>query len=338
MTVTLKDIAAAAGVSIGTVERALKRKGRINPQVAERIRNLAEEMDYQPNKIASGLVNRNRKFKFAVVFHMEGNDFWNEVIKGIHKAEREIRDYGISVKLYFGKNFDAQIQLELIEQAITDGANAIVIIPINSPLIRKKLKELGQANFPIVFLTNYLNRVPCLTSIHCDYFRSGRIAAMLIRQLSCSKGEVLAFLPSPVLLGNNYRSNGIQTYFKENPPSLILREIVELSGNPESDQRLILDKMKEYPSVSYVIYNGDANIFLSALSCVQRTIIPVLFDLSADGKQALIDGRIMSVITQAPKEQGYQAINVLFQYFISNTEPKKEILMDSHILFKECID
>lgn len=338
MAVTLKDIATAAGVSIGTVERALKRKGRINPQVAERIRNLAEEMDYQPNKIASGLVNRNRKYKFAVIFHMEGNDFWNEVIKGIHKAEREIRDYGISVKLYFGKNFDAQIQLGLIEQAIAEGSNAIVIIPINSPLIRKKLKELGQSNFPIVFLTNYLNRVPCLTSIHCDYFRSGRIAAMLIRRLSGVQGEVLAFLPSPVLLGNNYRSNGIQAYFRENCSDLVLKEIVELSGNPESDQHLILEKMSGSPSVNYVIYNGDANIFLSALDCIKRPITSVLFDLSADSKLALIDGRIMSVITQAPKEQGYQAINVLFQYFISNTEPKKEILMDSQILFKECID
>ena len=44
MPTTLKDIAAAAGVSIGTVERALKNRDRINPQVAERIRQIAKEM------------------------------------------------------------------------------------------------------------------------------------------------------------------------------------------------------------------------------------------------------------------------------------------------------
>ena len=33
---TLKDIAAAAGVSIGTVDRALKDRGRVNPQVAQK--------------------------------------------------------------------------------------------------------------------------------------------------------------------------------------------------------------------------------------------------------------------------------------------------------------
>lgn len=36
---TLKDIAAAAGVSIGTVDRALKDRGRVNPQVAQHIKD-----------------------------------------------------------------------------------------------------------------------------------------------------------------------------------------------------------------------------------------------------------------------------------------------------------
>ena len=40
---TLKDIAAAAGVSIGTVDRALKDRGRVNPQVAQHIKDLAKE-------------------------------------------------------------------------------------------------------------------------------------------------------------------------------------------------------------------------------------------------------------------------------------------------------
>ena len=97
---TLKDIAAAAGVSIGTVDRALKDRGRVNPQVAQHIKDLAKEMDYHPNKIASGLVNRSRNYKIAVILHITGNDFFNEVLKGVKKAEKEIRDYGMSVDIY----------------------------------------------------------------------------------------------------------------------------------------------------------------------------------------------------------------------------------------------
>ena len=40
MSVTLQQIAEAAGVSRGTVDRALKDRGRVKPEVAEKIKKL----------------------------------------------------------------------------------------------------------------------------------------------------------------------------------------------------------------------------------------------------------------------------------------------------------
>lgn len=39
---TIKEIAEKAGVSRGTVDRALNNRGRVNPEVAERILRLQE--------------------------------------------------------------------------------------------------------------------------------------------------------------------------------------------------------------------------------------------------------------------------------------------------------
>ena len=44
---TIKEIAEKAGVSRGTVDRALNNRGRVNPEVAERIFEIAREMNYQ---------------------------------------------------------------------------------------------------------------------------------------------------------------------------------------------------------------------------------------------------------------------------------------------------
>lgn len=338
MATTLKDIAAAAGVSIGTVERALKHRDRINPQVAERIRALAKEMNYQPNKIASGLVSRSRKYKIAVIFHIAGSEFWDDVIRGIHKAEKTIKDYGMSVRLYFGQNFDAQIQLSLIDQALKDGANALVIVPINSPLIAKRIRQLNKENFPVVFLSTYVNRVSCLSSIHCDYYRSGRIAGTLIDRFSKGHGKVMAFLPSTVMLGNNYRRDGIDDYFKSKGPELELVKIVALYNNFETDLPIMKQELELHPEVNYIIYCGDTNTGLEAMESVNRSFTSVFYDLSANSKQALLEGRIDAVIAQSQKDQGYTAIDVLCQYLISNLEPKKEILMDSQIILKECLD
>ena len=48
MAVTIQQIAEKANVSRGTVDRALNNRGRINPEVAERILQIAEEMGYVP--------------------------------------------------------------------------------------------------------------------------------------------------------------------------------------------------------------------------------------------------------------------------------------------------
>ena len=44
MAVTLKQIAELAGVSRGTVDRALYNRGRVKPEVAERIRKIADDL------------------------------------------------------------------------------------------------------------------------------------------------------------------------------------------------------------------------------------------------------------------------------------------------------
>ena len=55
MAVTLQQIAEKAGVSRGTVDRALNNRGRIRPEVAEKIRKIAQEMGYRPNRAGKAL-------------------------------------------------------------------------------------------------------------------------------------------------------------------------------------------------------------------------------------------------------------------------------------------
>ena len=282
-------------------------------------------MDYHPNKIASGLVNRSRNYKIAVILHITGNDFFNEVLKGVKKAEKEIRDYGMSVDIYPCDDFDASMQLSNIEKAIENGANAIIIVPINDPCISKKIRQLNKDNIPVVFLTAYLNRIAPLSSIHCDYYRSGRIGARLLQLISGGNGHVMAFFPSSAMFGNNSRKQGFESYFTEASTTLSLTSLVR-------------EELTIHPEVDHIIFNGDSSIALSVLTELDRPVKAVFYDFSAETKAALKSGLIDAAILQAPKDQGYQSVNVLFQYFSSKKIPQKEILMESQILLKECID
>ena len=70
---TIKEIAALAGVSRGTVDRVLNNRGAVNPETAEKIRKIAKELDYKPNRagLRSGSAEKAAEAGCHSVFHRE---------------------------------------------------------------------------------------------------------------------------------------------------------------------------------------------------------------------------------------------------------------------------
>lgn len=54
----LSAIAAALGVSVATVSNALSGKGRVSPELVERIRKTASELGYVPSSAGRGAAHR----------------------------------------------------------------------------------------------------------------------------------------------------------------------------------------------------------------------------------------------------------------------------------------
>jgi LacI family transcriptional regulator len=97
MTVTIKDIAREAKVSVATVSRTLTGKSGMSEQTRKRILEIAKNLDYYPNLRARGLVAkapdvlgivipRTSEFAFS-------NPFYAEILKGIGKKARESGQY-----------------------------------------------------------------------------------------------------------------------------------------------------------------------------------------------------------------------------------------------------
>lgn len=82
---TIKEIAALAGVSRGTVDRVLNDRGAVNPETAEKIRKIAKELDYKPNRAGLVLAAQKKRLKLGVILFSTGNPFsrmyWQESMK-----------------------------------------------------------------------------------------------------------------------------------------------------------------------------------------------------------------------------------------------------------------
>lgn len=83
--ISLKDVAKAAGVSPSTVSRALSRHPRISAKTGDRIRGLAQEMGYTPSLPARSLVTRDTA-TIGMAITQASDPFLGQLVAGVEEA------------------------------------------------------------------------------------------------------------------------------------------------------------------------------------------------------------------------------------------------------------
>ena len=94
---TIKEIAILAGVSRGTVDRVLNHRGSVNPKTEEKIWEIAQALDYKPNKAGIVLAAQKRKLKIGVILLGLNNPFYDDVLRGISEKAVELESYNCTV-------------------------------------------------------------------------------------------------------------------------------------------------------------------------------------------------------------------------------------------------
>lgn len=72
---TIKDIAAKAGVSTATVSRVINKSGNVQSDIAQRVLNTIEEMNYIPNSTAKNLKTNSTNLISFIVSDISNNYF-----------------------------------------------------------------------------------------------------------------------------------------------------------------------------------------------------------------------------------------------------------------------
>ncbi|MFT4178770.1 MAG: LacI family DNA-binding transcriptional regulator [Thermomonas sp.] len=88
MTVTIKDVAREANVSVATVSRALNGQQNVAEAVRRRVKHVAERLRYTPHHAARSLSSRLTRTIGVVLPELYG-EFFSELIFGIDQVARE---------------------------------------------------------------------------------------------------------------------------------------------------------------------------------------------------------------------------------------------------------
>ena len=136
---TIKEIAALAGVSRGTVDRVLNDRSAVNPETAEKIRKIAKELDYKPNRAGLVLAAQKKRLKLGCSFCFPpGILFFQDVLAGINEKAEELAGYNCTV-ITKQISFGVEAQLQAVKELLAEEVNGIAI-----PLQRRTDPRLHQ--------------------------------------------------------------------------------------------------------------------------------------------------------------------------------------------------
>lgn len=85
MSVTIKDVAKAAGVSVATVSRVLNNQSNVSKEAHDRVTRVMEELGYSPNHLGRDLRKSETKRILAITASAE-QSFYSDVLRGMEEA------------------------------------------------------------------------------------------------------------------------------------------------------------------------------------------------------------------------------------------------------------
>jgi LacI family transcriptional regulator len=337
----VKEIARRANVSIGTVDRVIHNRQGVSENTRKKINAIIEELNFQPNKMASLLASR-KILSFAVLIPAVTNetDYWNYPLNGINQAAAEIQQFGVTVNNYFYDLNSKESFKKSAENMLKDEPHAILIAPSfveESIVLAQQVNELG---IPLAFINSDLPDQNNLTYIGPDLYQSGRLAAQLLSLTMQPEDKVLTVNISSDLKNDHHllrKEHGFKKFFEDAGKST---EVLTLNINETklpAVEKALMQVLEVEPEIKAIfVTNSRVNIIAEILKKRKHEdILLVGYDFLEKNINYLKSEQITFLICQRPKEQGYLGIIALYKHLFKISEVEKSVYMPIDIITKE---
>lgn len=329
-----------AGVSRGTVDRVLNCRGNVNPDVAERVKMIAAEIGYTPNRAGRALVRSGKPLKFGVILDSIDNPFFEDILSGISAGVKEYEDFNLSSVLKQSKGYDVRKQLVLIDEAVSDDAAAVIIAPINDRAVAKKIDTLTHSGIPVLCINSDIEDCNRAAYVGCDYIASGKTAAGLLGLMlgSQNDAEVGIVAGSLKMLGHKQRVDGFLSACRT---AVRVCEVVENNDDDVTSYIVTKKLLTSNPGINALYFAaagvaGGVRAIDEFFDSGKKRPIIIACDNTEDIRKLVLEGKIQVTVCQQPFRQGYESVRSLVDLII-NHKTIGNIYMENEIKIKENI-
>lgn len=329
MAVTQQQIADLAGVPRSTVARILNNYPNVNPETAARVRKIADEMGYVPNRAGSLLQRAKRPIRLGVVVHAAHTTFMQNLISEVEAARPMALQNGAELLIYPIESMDGIIQLRVLEKLEQQGVDGIMISPSENPKICDKINDFSARNIPVVTFNTDMPESGRLCYVGQNSYLGGRTCAGLVNLLLGGCGKALVVTGSREIHSIGERMQGfldemhkVYSGIEVLPPACC-REDRKIAYEIVYET---LCREKELGAI-YFTTDGPAGA-CQAIADLGLTgkVHLVCHDMTQSNIQNLQAGAIDFLIDQNARAQATKPIQILLDKIISNIMPEKEYL------------
>lgn len=337
MSITIKQIAEKAGVSRGTVDRALNNREGINPSVAKRIKKIAQDLGYTPNRAGKALASKKNPIQIGVILNSIGNTFFDDVINGINFAQEEYKDFSLNVHLIELKGYDVSEQLTKINELIEKNVNAIVLTPINDKLISDKINQLINNGISVVKLNSDLENTEKSVYIGCDYEKSGKTSAGLLNLFCKNDNTNIGIVTGSLkMLGHQQRVKGFMEVCKNDFKNTNIVGIVENNDDNDISYQVTKQLLTKHTINALYFCAGGVTGGIKAVDEICKNNRPIIIccDDTPEIRNLLLEDKINATVCQQPFNQGYESIKSIFNKLMVGEFSFKQMYMQNEIKIK----
>ncbi|CAO3429298.1 LacI family DNA-binding transcriptional regulator [Azospirillum endophyticum] len=314
---TLRDVAAAAGVSLATADRVVNGRPGVSAKTAHKVHEAVRRLGFRPLAAAAELA-RSRSWRFAVVLPGGGNRFMMDIADNIRAQADWFRARRIGVEIVETDVFDADTLAA--ELATLPGRfDAVALVALDHPRIRAAIDDLVEAGMAVVTLVSDAPSSRRQHYVGIDNIAAGRTAGSLVGRFlgpprPNERGAVGIVTGAGSLRDHAERRFGFGQVLAEEYPHLIRLTPVEGRDDPDRNRELVRRMLADTPNLVAIYNTGEGSIGIGealAEAGLARRILCVGHELTPATRRMLLDGTFDALVAQDPGHEARSMVRVL---------------------------
>lgn len=327
--ITLKEIAQMAGTSIGTVDRALHDRGRINQETKEKILKIVEQLDYRPNVMASSL-SKKKKVHIGIIMSAKPEEFCSHLIHGLKDAIDEVGAYGVTTEFVFTDTLSPEDQMTAIRKLDIAQYDAF-LVNAGSKAVGEWIDKVTGEGKSVVTFNSDVEGCKRLCYVGEDPYSAGLLMGNQITEVVHEIRKLALFLGFKDNYSHTERCRGVKDAVLSMNPDVNFMEF-EYRDDAEIARVKAGQMLKKEPDVQAVFAASGTGVWGigRAVSELQKGVRPKVFGYDVSSRLAeLMDLNLcQGTAFQDPYWQGFYGMKILSEHLLL----KQKITRDKYII------